>query len=200
MANWITFGRLLLLLVLLLVLYLGSPLLQLLNAPLVILVIALDGLDGWVARRRHEESLFGATFDIAADRIVENVLWVILAHLGLIGVWVPLLFIVRGSLVDAVRSKGASESRSAFDMMRSPIGRLLVAGRFMRGFYAVVKAITFGWLLFWKPFAALTPDFWASWGGALDVVGVVLVVASAALCVVRGLPVLIEFALAPRQA
>lgn len=193
MANLVTFARCLLLFVLLLVVYWGTPQWQLLNAPIVLLMIALDGVDGWVARRRGEESVFGATFDIAADRVVENVLWVVLAHLGLIGVWVPLLFIVRGNLVDAIRSKGIAEGTAAFDMMRTPVGRFLVAGRFMRGFYAAVKAVTFAWVLLWQPFPALKPDFWAAWSDPIQATSFTLVVLSATLCVVRGLPVVLEF-------
>ena len=168
MANWVTFGRFLLLFVLLGIIYSGVPTLQLVNAPLTVLIIALDGVDGWVARKFNEESLFGATFDIAIDRIVETVLWVVLAHLGFIGVWIPLLFIIRGNLVDAIRSKGAASGTAAFDMMQSPIGRFLVAGRFMRGFYAVLKAVTFAWILLWQPFDALAPAFWADWGGVMS--------------------------------
>lgn len=193
MANCITFGRCLLLLLLVAVIYWGTPQLQLFNTPLVLLMISLDGVDGWVARRRGEESVFGATFDIAADRIVENVLWVVLAHQGLIGVWVPLLFIVRGNLVDAIRSKGAAEGTAAFDMMRTPVGRFLVAGRFMRGFYAAVKAATFAWVLLWQPFPALAPEFWTAWGEPIRAASLALVILSAALCVVRGLPVVAEF-------
>lgn len=193
MANWITFGRFLLLFVLLGIVYSGLPWLQLVNAPLTVLIIALDGVDGWVARRYNEESMFGATFDIAIDRIVEVVLWIVLAHLDFIGVWVPLLFVIRGNLVDAIRSKGAAGGTAAFDMMQSPLGRWLVAGRFMRGFYAVVKATTFAWLLFLQPFSLLTPDLWSLWGEGLLAVGLGLAWLSAALCVARGLPVIVEF-------
>ncbi|MES1924517.1 CDP-alcohol phosphatidyltransferase family protein [Salinisphaera sp. T31B1] len=193
MANWVTFSRFLLLFVLLGVVYSGIPTLQLVNAPLTILIIALDGVDGWVARRFNEESLFGATFDIAIDRIVETVLWVVLAHLGFIGVWIPLLFIIRGNLVDAIRSKGAAAGTTAFDMMKSPIGRFLVAGRFMRGFYAVLKAVTFAWILLWQPFDALAPSFWAANGGWLSGIGLALAWLSAGICVARGLPVIVEF-------
>jgi CDP-diacylglycerol--glycerol-3-phosphate 3-phosphatidyltransferase len=193
MANWVTFGRFLLLFVLLGIIYSGVPALQLVNAPLTVLIIALDGVDGWVARKYNEESLFGATFDIAIDRIVETVLWVVLAHLGFIGVWIPLLFIIRGNLVDAIRSKGAESGTAAFDMMQSPIGRFLVAGRFMRGFYAVLKAVAFAWILFWQPFPFLAPAFWADYGWFCVGVGLVLAWASAAICIARGLPVIIEF-------
>jgi CDP-diacylglycerol--glycerol-3-phosphate 3-phosphatidyltransferase len=193
MANWVTFGRFLLLFMLLGIVYSGVPALQLANAPLTVLIMALDGVDGWVARRFNQESLFGATFDIAIDRIVETVLWVVLAQLGFIGVWVPLLFIIRGNLVDAIRSKGAVAGTAAFDMMRTPLGRFLVAGRFMRGAYAVLKAATFAWLLFWQPFPELAPGFWMDNGKALTTVGLALTWASAAFCVLRGLPVIIEF-------
>lgn len=198
MANWVTFGRFLLLFALLAVVYSGMPMLQLVNAPLTILIIALDGVDGWVARRFNQETLFGATFDIAIDRIVEIVLWVVLAHLGFIGVWVPLLFIIRGNLVDAIRSRGAAAGTAAFDMMESGIGRFLVAGRFMRGFYAVLKAVTFSWILFWQPFPILAPHFWHVAGGWLSGIGLGLAWFSAAICVARGLPVIVEFCMNAR--
>ncbi|MDA3919318.1 MAG: CDP-alcohol phosphatidyltransferase family protein [Salinisphaera sp.] len=200
MANWVTFGRFLLLFVLLGTVYSGVPTLQLLNMPLVGVIISLDGVDGWVARRFNQETLFGATFDIAIDRIVEIVLWVVLAHLGFVGVWIPLLFIIRGNLVDAIRSKGATSGTAAFDMMQSPVGRFLVAGRFMRGFYAVLKAVAFGWILCWQPFPVLAPDFWALCGGWLTGIGMVLAWASAAICVLRGAPVIIEFCINARPS
>ena len=193
MANLITFSRFLLLLVLLGIVYWGDPWWQLANAPLMIFIIVTDALDGYVARKRGEETVFGATFDIAVDRIVENVMWVVLAHLGFIGVWVPLLFICRGNLVDAIRSRGASKGQAAFDMLQSPVGRFLVAGRFMRVFYAVVKAVTFAWILLWQPFPELAPEFWVQWSAIIQQVSFALVVLAAGLCVLRGLPVVLEF-------
>lgn len=200
MANLITFLRFLLLLVLLVIVYSGDPWWQLANAPLVVLMIAMDGLDGYIARKRGEESLFGATFDIAVDRIVENVLWVVMAHQGLIGVWVPLLFIVRGTLVDAIRTRGAAEGTAAFDMMQTPVGRFLVAGRFMRFSYAAVKAAAFAWILLWQPFPELAPAFWAEWAGPIELTSLALVVVAATMCVLRGLPVVVEFVFSGRNA
>ena len=83
MANLITLLRFLLLFLLVAMAYWASPHLQMINAPLLVLIIALDGLDGWVARRRGETSVFGSIFDIAVDRVVENVLWIVLGDLGL---------------------------------------------------------------------------------------------------------------------
>ncbi|MCA0269008.1 MAG: hypothetical protein LCH53_07300 [Bacteroidetes bacterium] len=43
------------------------------------------GIGGWVvARKLGEASLLGSVLDIASDRIVEAVRWVVFAHLGLI--------------------------------------------------------------------------------------------------------------------
>src|SRR5258706_391127 len=151
MANLITLSRLLLLFVLLASAYFSPPVWQLANAPLLILIIALDGIDGWVARRRRETSVFGAIFDIAVDRVVENVLWIVLAHLGLVPVWATIVFVIRGTIVDAIRHAAISSGESAFGMMRTSIGRFLVASRFIRGFYGTLKAVTFGWVLLIQP-------------------------------------------------
>lgn len=195
MANLITLSRILLLFALVVIAYQQGSALQFLNLPILIAIFITDGLDGYVARKRGEESLFGALFDIAVDRIVENVLWVVLADLGLVPIWVPILFIVRGSIVDAVRANAASQGETPFGMMRSALGRFLVAGRFMRIGYAVVKAVAFGWIVLMQPIASLFPGFWASWGALLGGVTHTLVYLTVALCLARGLPVVYEFAL-----
>ena len=199
MANGITSLRLMLLIVLVWSAYRAPPAWQLLNAPLLAVIFVMDALDGWVARTYHEESLFGSIYDIAADRVVENVLWVVLADLDLVPVWVALLFITRGILVDAARSVGASHGRSPFSLTRSRLGRFLVAGRFMRATYAVVKALAFGWVLLVQPWPLLVPEFWAYWQPRLDLVTTVLVYTAVILCLARGLPVLYEFGLSEGQ-
>src|SRR3546814_20472599 len=83
-------------------------------------------------------------FDIVVDRVVEYVLWVVLGHLDLVPVWVALVFIIRGTIVDSIRYAAIAEGKTAFGMMRSPMGRFLVAGRFMRGFSGTLKAAAFG--------------------------------------------------------
>jgi CDP-diacylglycerol---glycerol-3-phosphate 3-phosphatidyltransferase len=193
MANLITGGRFALLFVLVYLAYRASPEWQLLNAPLLLLIIALDGVDGYVARRRGEASAFGAIFDIAVDRVVENVLWVVLAHLGLVPIWVAIVFITRGCIVDSIRYAAVARGETAFGMMQSKWGRILVAGRFMRGFYGALKAATFGWVFLMQPWPRLDPELWAAWSDPLEVVTAVLVVASVVVCLVRGAPVVIEF-------
>ncbi|TVR95752.1 MAG: CDP-alcohol phosphatidyltransferase family protein [Rhodospirillales bacterium] len=193
MANLITLLRFCLLFVLVAMAYWAPPAWQQANAPLLVLIIALDGVDGYVARARGETSVFGSIFDIAVDRVVENVLWIVLGHIGLVPMWVAIVFIVRGAIVDSIRYAAISRGESAFGMMRSPIGRALVAGRVMRGVYGAAKAVTFAWVLFFQPWPALYPAAWAAWSDAVNAVTLGLVWISVALCLVRGVPVVAEF-------
>lgn len=149
MANLITVGRLILLFVIILLIYIGNVTVITLAMPAIAGTIALDGLDGWVARKRKSTSQFGAIFDIAGDRVVENSLWVVFAHLHLIPVWVPLLVLTRGFIVDSVRSISYREGKTAFgenNMMRSNFTRWLTAGRFMRALFGYAKALGFVFL------------------------------------------------------
>ena len=149
MANLITIGRLVLLFAVVSLIYVGNAAVIALCMVLIVLVFASDGLDGWVARKRNSTSAFGAVFDIAGDRIVENVLWIVFADLDLIPVWIPLLVITRGFLVDGLRSLSYTSGKSAFGsdtMMRSALTRWLTAGRFMRGFFGWAKAAGFVFL------------------------------------------------------
>ena len=113
MANLITLSRLFLLLGVVALAYRPVSAVQLWIWPVLSLVFISDGLDGWVARRRGEESLFGALFDIAVDRIVELTLWIVLADLDVIPIWIPILFVVRGVLVDAIRASQIQAARRA---------------------------------------------------------------------------------------
>jgi CDP-diacylglycerol--glycerol-3-phosphate 3-phosphatidyltransferase len=193
MANLITLGRFLLLFVLVGMAYWAPPRWQLLNAPLLVLIISLDGLDGYVARKRNETTVFGSIFDIAVDRVVENVLWIVLGNLGLIPIWVAIVFIVRGALVDSIRYAAISGGKSVYGMMASPWGRALVASRFMRAFYGALKAVTFAWVLLIQPWPALHPASWAEWSGPVQAATMALVLASVLVCLLRGVPVVWEF-------
>ena len=195
MANLITLSRLILLYLLVWLAYHPNPFIQIYNLPLLIVIFILDGVDGYVARKRNETSLFGAIFDITIDRIVENVLWVILMDLDFIPVWVALVFITRSFLVDSVRAQGASQGKTPFGMMKSSFGRFLVSGRFMRIFYGAVKATAFGYIFLIQPWPTLFPDFYLQWKPVIEGVKFGLVYLAVVVCLVRGAPVLAEFVL-----
>ena len=200
MANLVTLARLLLLIVVVILAYQPYSIWHVFNVALLILVFASDGIDGYIARKRNEASVFGAVFDIAGDRITELTLWIVAADLGYVPIWVPIVFVVRGSIVDGIRAaQVSSRNESPFSMMRSPLGKWLVSGRFMRIFYGAVKGTAFCWILLVAPGPALLPVMWSIWGWLLSGISTVLIYLSVLLCIVRGLPVIIEFISAEKE-
>ena len=103
----------------------------------------MDSADGYVARLLGETSVLGSAFDIATDRTVEIVLWVVYSHLGLIPIVIPLIAIVRGTTVDAIRAVGMSKGVVAFEQVNNSISKFLVSSRFMRSTYGIIKALAF---------------------------------------------------------
>lgn len=189
LANLITLARLPLLVILLaILLYTVTWGWQLLGLGLLGLLFLMDWIDGLVARRRRETSDLGAILDIALDRTVENVLWIAFLTLGLITFWVPVIFLVRSFVVDGVRGFASARGKAGFTMMHTPWGRFLVASRFMRAFYGLAKGVTFGAL--WLTHALVLQD--PRYLAALAPWYQGLVWLTVGLCVVRGLPVLLD--------
>jgi CDP-diacylglycerol--glycerol-3-phosphate 3-phosphatidyltransferase len=200
MANLLTLSRLLLLIAVAALFYAENAVLQLLNFVLIIVMFSTDALDGYFARKRNEASLFGALFDIAGDRIVELTLWIVAADNDLIPIWVPLVFIARGVAVDTVRAgHAAARGETPFGLMRSRFGKFVVAGRFMRISYAVVKACAFCGLAALDALPELSPQAWAAVGWLWTALTYGSVYLAVVLCVARGLPVLIEFVYAEKN-
>jgi CDP-diacylglycerol--glycerol-3-phosphate 3-phosphatidyltransferase len=194
MANLVTLSRLILLLLVAWLFYLPPNPWQFLSFFLIILIFVSDGLDGYIARKRNEASLFGALFDIAGDRIVELALWIVAADVDLVPIWVPLVFIIRGVIVDTIRSSNAvAQGVAPFALMRSPVGKFIVAGKPMRIVYAVVKACAFCGLALQQPFPALLPTLWGYVGWLLTGLTYFFVYLAVVLCIARGLPVIAEF-------
>jgi len=187
-ANLITVLRFPLLVVVVLLLYFGGTVGQLIDTPLIVALILMDSLDGIVARRRHEQTLIGGALDIAADRAVEIVLWVTYAHLRLISVIVPLTVVVRGALTDSIRNVALQHGQSAHSMMRASWSRWLVTSGAMRSSYGIIKTVAFALLAL---ALGLQTGGHAAWYSVWIVASVASWIALA-LCIVRGLPVLIE--------
>lgn len=194
MANLVTLSRLLLLIVVVALAYVPPTPWQLASFFLILLIFVTDGLDGYVARRRNETSLFGALFDIAGDRIVELTLWIVAADTDLVRAWVPLVFVWRGVIVDTIRSSNAvAEGMAPFALMRSRVGKFIVASPFVRGLYAVIKAAAFAGLALQRPMPRFLPEIWAQLGALLTGLTYFFVYAAVLLCVARGVPVIAEF-------
>ena len=200
MANLITLSRLILLLVVAWLFYQPPVWWSFATFFLIAYLFISDGLDGYIARKRNETSLFGALFDIAGDRIVELTLWIVAADIDLVPIWVPLVFIIRGVIVDTIRSSNAvAKGMAPFALMRSPLGKFIVAGKFVRALYAVVKACAFAGLALQRPVPALLPELWEQFGGLLTGLTYFFVYLSVVLCIARGLPVIAEFVRAQKH-
>lgn len=192
LANWITLSRFPLLLLIALILYQGSPELRLVGVGLLFIGLMLDTVDGVVARKSGQTSLFGSVLDIAADRTYELVLWVVFADLGMIPVIIPLVVVARTTLTDAFRSIGVAQGIPPFDQHRSRLGRFLVGSPPMRIGYSVSKVVTFCGLALAQAlaggspgsrFTALAPELLLIFQGTAWV--------ALAFCVFRGLPVIV---------
>jgi len=200
MANLVTLSRLLLLFIVVWLMYQEPTPWQFSSFFLIILIFVADALDGYVARKRGETSLFGALFDIAGDRIVELTLWIVFADNALVSIWVPLVFIARGVIVDTIRSSNAvAHGVEPFALMRSPFGKFVVASKLMRALYAVVKAIAFAGLALREPFEQWLPDIWRHVDWPITTLTYFCVYLSVLLCIARGAPVIAEFVYAQRH-
>ena len=113
---------------------------------LTIIAFALDGVDGYVARKFHEESKLGAVLDIMGDRIVENTYWIIFAVMGWLSVLFPLIALTRGFITDAIRSVAMEQGYTAFgktSMQKNPVCIFITCSKFMRILYAIAKVVAF---------------------------------------------------------
>jgi hypothetical protein len=94
---------------------------------------------------------------------------------------------VRGTFVDAIRAQASEQGFTAFGektMMETPLGKFLVSSNFSRFTYAVCKALAFCFVIM-AHISTLQQTFVPNFA-------MILVYASAAFCVLRGLPVFVE--------
>jgi CDP-diacylglycerol--glycerol-3-phosphate 3-phosphatidyltransferase len=171
-----------------------APIANLAAVLLTVAAIALDGVDGYIARTRGLSTPLGAQLDILGDRVVENLFFTFFAVSGLVSLWVPVLFFARGTMTDFIRSLAIRSGRVGFgqnSMLETRWGRIVVASRASRAAYATLKCICFCYL------GLLIPKAPADWFGEaarhwLFAAGQVLVAATVIFCVVRAVPVLWE--------
>lgn len=156
-------------------------------------IIAMDALDGYIARRYGETSAQGAVFDILGDRIVENVLWIYFACVGEYSFWVPAIVITRDVVVDTLRSMAFAEGKTAFGektMQKAGWAKLLVSSRISRALYATSKAVCFTFL--GAVITARSAEVSAAWMNYLTDIKYILVYGTVAFCLLRGFPVVWE--------
>lgn len=203
MANMLTIIRMLLAIIAVEFIFSGRPEMCISALFLTVLVIVLDGLDGMVARAYNETSKFGSVFDILGDRVVENLYWIAFAVVGWVGVWVPMLVVIRGIIVDGFRSIALSQGYTAFGsstMMQNEFCRFLTASRFSRALYGTAKVLAFLFVIAayipnMQYFNYMSIDAFLGYSfiqPKLIIIADIFVYITVAMCVIRGIPVLIE--------
>lgn len=158
---------------------------------LTIIAFAMDGLDGYLARKLNQSSEWGSVLDILGDRIVEVSYWIVFAVMGWLNIIFPLVCVSRAFTTDGIRSVALSKGMTAFGdktMQSTSWGKFICASRFMRISYAVAKVLAFLLLI-----AVNTPGM-EMWNGTPILHTITMVFAWAAIifCVVRAIPVVVE--------
>jgi CDP-diacylglycerol---glycerol-3-phosphate 3-phosphatidyltransferase len=166
---------------------------------LTVTTIALDALDGHIARRKNLATPVGAQLDILGDRMIENVYFTYFAVVGMVSLWLPVFFFARGAATDFLRSLAMRAGHSGWGanaMLQTWWGRALVASRWSRGLYAAMKCLCFCYLglelALTRGPVALLGGMTADLHGLVRVGAHVLTWMTAAFCLLRGLPVLAE--------
>ena len=180
---------------------------------LTVAAIALDALDGHIARKKQLETPIGAQLDVLGDRMIENVYFTYFAVVGMVSLWLPVLFFARGAATDFLRGlamKAGHSGWGASGMLQTWWGRALVASRWSRGLYAAMKCVCFCYLglelALTRGPVALLGTLASDMHMTIRALAHVLTWTTALFCLVRGLPVLIEgwkyfaHATAPRKS
>ncbi|MBU0982372.1 MAG: CDP-alcohol phosphatidyltransferase family protein [candidate division Zixibacteria bacterium] len=198
LPNIVTIVRMLLVFVVVILAYGHTVWDKLLAALFAVLIVVGDWLDGHLARKLDKASTLGSVLDIAADRILETVMWIILADLDLIPIWIPVVVISRGILTDSIRGFVLQFGYSGFGshtLQKSRIGKFVTGSPIMRTGYALVKAFSFGWLLLFEALSQVGAR-WEMFDAGLIAtalkIGYWAAILAAVLCLVRGVPVVIE--------
>jgi CDP-diacylglycerol---glycerol-3-phosphate 3-phosphatidyltransferase len=161
--------------------------------------IALDALDGHIARKQHLATPLGAQLDILGDRLIENMFFTYFAVVGMVSLWLPVLFFARGAATDFLRGLAFKSGHSGWNadaMLQTWWGKTLVASRWSRGLYAALKCACFCYLglelALTRGPVALIGTIAGETHLTIRAIAQILTWATAAFCLLRGMPVLLE--------
>ncbi len=157
---------------------------------LTIIAFAMDGVDGYIARKYNQASEWGSVLDILGDRIVEASYWIAFAVMGWLNILFPLVCIARAFTTDGIRSVALSKGMTAFgekSMQSTAWGKFICASKFMRISYAVAKVAAFVLLIF-----AYIPELDYDVASVTLKIAIILAWIAIIFCVVRAIPVVAE--------
>jgi CDP-diacylglycerol--glycerol-3-phosphate 3-phosphatidyltransferase len=189
-----------------------APAVDLTALLLTVTAIALDGVDGYLARTRGLATPFGAKFDILGDRVVENSFFTCFAASGLISLWVPVLFFARGALTDFLCGLANQSGRNGRDhnpLLKTSWAQAIVNSRISRASYATLKCVCFCYLGLVLSVQHMQSAHLTRWSDVMSAcwslaIAHAITLATTIFCVVRAVPVLWEgrryFSARPRTA
>ena len=157
---------------------------------LTIIAFAMDGVDGYIARKYNQSSEWGSVLDIMGDRIVEASYWIAFAVMGWLNILFPIVCIARAFTTDGIRSVALSKGMTAFgekSMQSTAWGKFICASKFMRISYAVAKVAAFVLII-----TAYIPDLNLEAANIIRIVAEILAWIAIIFCVVRAIPVVAE--------
>jgi CDP-diacylglycerol--glycerol-3-phosphate 3-phosphatidyltransferase len=157
---------------------------------LTAIAFAMDGVDGYIARKYNQASEWGSVLDIMGDRIVETSYWIVFAVLGWLNILFPLVCVARAFTTDSIRSVALSKGMTAFgekSMQSTAWGKFICASKFMRISYAVAKVAAFILLI-----VAYIPELDITYAEPIRLIAVILAWFAIIFCVVRAIPVVAE--------
>lgn len=181
LANIITFSRLFLTFVVI-GMFGKHSMLNFLLIGAIAFIFVLDAVDGIVARRRNETSKIGALLDTIADRVIENTFWIYFTTVRLIPLWLSITVMARGFITDNLQHR--------FGTPKNGWAIALTGSRISRGLYGGTKMFTFMSLMSTRAFNEFP---------VLEQVSPKLAILTVVICLVRGLPILVETYKATRK-
>lgn len=104
LPNLLTLGRIVLIPGVMVLMLQDEPVTSTLAAALCAVAAATDWLDGWLARRRGQESIMGKLFDPLADKLLVMAILIIAAELQRVPGWFVVIVLAREVAVTGLRS------------------------------------------------------------------------------------------------
>lgn len=187
--NWITLGRIVFSFLVALMFEIKSLPVNIIAFLSIFVIIFLDFLDGYIARKYNMSTEFGAMFDITGDRIVEVIFWTYFAYKHLVSFWFPAIVLSRGIFTDAIRQQAFKKGIKPYDMFKSGVMRFILVSAWMRSGYAVLKVVTFsmlGLVLIFKNNSINFPYL-----EQLYTVAYIIAVLTVIVCIIRAIPVIV---------
>lgn len=188
-ANVITSARIVLTFTLIILIgkYLYVDIAAIATVPLIFI---LDAVDGYVARKYKQANAVGAVLDIAADRIIENVFWIYFTANQIIHFWMPVAILTRGFVTDAIRSFALRDGNTPFEMNTRYWTHAMTSSRISRALSGTSKMIAFFAMA--ALLAIKRHQIHIQHIEKFQKTTVILASIAVAICILRGIPVIVE--------